>query len=82
MITNGSPISTIYLSERNLGNDLLTDSDASTLLSAIPNSERIYVVSADHVSLTEPNFNEKSRVSASENFEFGIAVAEAKNGKM
>jgi hypothetical protein len=41
---------------------------------AIPNSERIHVVSADRVSSTELNFNENSRVSASENFEFGIAV--------
>jgi hypothetical protein len=40
---------------------------------AIPNSERIHVVSADRVSSTELNFNENSRVSASENFEFGIA---------
>jgi hypothetical protein len=41
--------------------------------SAIPNSEWIYVASADCVSSTELNFNEKSGVSASENFEVGIA---------
>jgi hypothetical protein len=40
---------------------------------AIPNSERIYVVSADHISSIKLNFNEKSRMSASENLEFAIA---------
>jgi hypothetical protein len=40
---------------------------------AIPNSERIYVVSADQVPSLEVNLNDKSRVSGSENFEFGIA---------
>jgi hypothetical protein len=40
---------------------------------AIPNSERIYVVSANQVPSVELDFNDKSRVSGSENFEFGIA---------
>jgi hypothetical protein len=40
---------------------------------AIPNSERIYVVSADQAPLRELDLNDKSRVSVSENFEFGIA---------
>jgi hypothetical protein len=41
---------------------------------AIPNSERIYVVSADQVPSVELDLNDKSRVSGSENFEFGIAA--------
>jgi hypothetical protein len=44
------------------------------MVAAIPNSERIYVVSADQVPLVELDLNDKSRVSGSENFEFGIAV--------
>jgi hypothetical protein len=43
------------------------------IFAAIPNSERIYVILADRVPLMELDLNEKSRVSASENFEFGIA---------
>jgi hypothetical protein len=41
--------------------------------SAIPNSERIYVVSADQIPSVELDLNDKSRVSGSKNFEFGIA---------
>jgi hypothetical protein len=41
---------------------------------AIPNPERIYVVSADRISSTKLNFNEKSRVSASENLELLCAL--------
>jgi hypothetical protein len=40
---------------------------------AIPNSERVYVVSGDQVPSVELDLNDKSRVSGSENFEFGIA---------
>jgi hypothetical protein len=39
----------------------------------IPNSEWIYVVSANQVPSVELDLNDKSRVSGSENFEFGIA---------
>jgi hypothetical protein len=40
---------------------------------AIPNSERVYVFSADQVPSVELDLNDKSKVSGSENFEFGIA---------
>jgi len=40
---------------------------------AIPNSERVYVVPADQHPSAELKRNGKSRVSASEIFEFGIA---------
>jgi hypothetical protein len=42
--------------------------------SAIPNSERIHAFSADRVSSIDLDLNEKSGVSGTENFEFGIAV--------
>jgi hypothetical protein len=41
---------------------------------AIPNSERIYVVSDDQIPSVELDLNDKSRFSGSKNFEFGIAV--------
>jgi hypothetical protein len=42
--------------------------------SAIPNSERVYVFSADQVPSVELDLNDKSRVSGSEIFVFGIAA--------
>jgi len=41
--------------------------------SSIPNSERIYVIAADQYPSMKLEQNGKSRVSASEIFEFGIA---------
>jgi len=40
---------------------------------AIPNSERVYAISADQGSPKRLDLNEISRVLASKNFEFGIA---------
>jgi hypothetical protein len=45
---------------------------------AIPNSERIYAVPSGYVSSTKLDFKEKSRVSASENFDFGITAISIK----
>jgi hypothetical protein len=42
---------------------------------AIPNSERICVVLADQAPLRGLKLNDKSRVSSSKNFEFGIAAS-------
>jgi hypothetical protein len=44
-------------------------------MAAIPNSERLYLTSADLHFTMEPSLNEIIRVSAPKNFEFGIAVA-------
>jgi hypothetical protein len=41
--------------------------------SAIPNSERVYAISADQGSSKRFDLNEISRVLASKKFEFGIA---------
>ena len=44
-----------------------------SVISAIPNSEPVYAISADQDSSNRLDLNERSRVSASKNFEFGIA---------
>jgi hypothetical protein len=44
------------------------------ILPAIINSERFYAVSAAQDLSMKPDLNEKSRVTATKNFEFGIAV--------
>ena len=41
---------------------------------AIPNSERVYAISADQGSPKRLDLNETSRVPASKNFEFGIVA--------
>jgi len=43
------------------------------VVTAIPNSERVYVIPADQYPSMKLEQNGKSRVSASEIFEFGIA---------
>jgi hypothetical protein len=43
-------------------------------MAAIPNSERVYAISADQGSSKRLDLNETSRVPASKNFEFGIAA--------
>jgi hypothetical protein len=45
-----------------------------TKITVIPNSERVYAISADQASLRSLDLNEISRVPASKNFEFGIAA--------
>lgn len=49
------------------------------LESANKNSERIYVVSATQYTSLKLDLNEKSRVSGTKNFEFGIAKLEYAN---
>jgi hypothetical protein len=44
------------------------------ITTAIPNSERVYAISADRVSSKRLDLNERSGVTASKNFEFGIAA--------
>jgi HEAT repeats len=68
------PTDAIQQEQRILGKQAEGQSEAKEeQIPAIPNSERIHALSGDHVSSIKLDINEKSRVSAPENFEFGIA---------
>jgi len=54
--------------------------DKASNQSAIPNSERVYAISADQGSPKRLDLNEISRVLASKNFEFGIAANQSMTG--